>query len=112
MASRLRLDFDTRTFPKGALDRVQWVCRMLHWTVDAVSIAQTRRGWHVEVVTRQRIAPVALVAAQAMCGSDYKREVFNLQRARRLRYVDPWWREPSRWNVLYHRHYKASRGEL
>jgi hypothetical protein len=60
---------------------------------------RTRRGWHVIIQTRQRIAPGFLVAMQAILGSDWRREMFNVQRARRLRRVDPWWRD--HWNVLY-----------
>ena len=73
-----------------------------------MAFAPSRRGWHVEIVLARRVSPQSLVAAQALCGSDFKRETFNLFRARRLRFVDRWWREPSRWNVMYHAHYKAS----
>lgn len=109
MSSVLRLDFDnTRQITEAQLARMEWVCRMLRWRIVAVALAPSRSGWHVEIVLSRRISAESLVAAQALCGSDFKRETFNLARARRLRAVPAWWRVPSRWNVLYHAHYKLT----
>lgn len=95
----LKLDFDTPTCPR-LLHRARWLARLLHWTVRGVEYRRTRHGWHVVITIAQSIAPTSLVAAQAILGSDWRRESFNLLRARHLARVGPQWRQ--RFNVLYH----------
>lgn len=68
---------------------------------------RTRRGWHVIVTTGRQIAPPLVLAAQAIWGSDRRREMHNLGRVQNLRHVPKFWR--SRWNVLYERHFRGVR---
>ena len=54
------------------------------------------------------LSPVEIVAAQAVCGSDWKREALNLARTRVLSSarLPAMWR--ARWNVLYDRKYPTA----
>ncbi len=63
------------------------------------------RGYHITIYTRAEWAraPLAVVAAQAILGSDPLREMFNLMRAVRLDRVPAFWRRRHRWNTLYRR---------
>lgn len=101
----LKLDFDG-PLPKDLLDRVRSLFRWLGGTPVALGMARSHsRGWHVQVVTRARWAvdPVTLVAAQAILGSDAKRELFNLMRAVGLKRRPSFWRQRHRWNTFYRR---------
>ena len=62
----------------------------------SAAIARTRKV-HVGIV----------VAAQAVLGSDYKREAYNVMRVQNLDAQSPYWR--ARWNVLYSMHAKPER---
>lgn len=97
----LKLDFDG-AIPKGIVDRITHMCRHWGWPIEAVRFDRTRRGWHVTIGIRRRISAVSIVAAQAILGSDPYREMYNLQRVRRLRAVSVEWRKS--WNVLYSSH--------
>lgn len=100
--THLLLDFDG-ALPRDLYARVSGSCtRLWGWTVEGMRIDRTRRGWHVVVALRERVAPALVVAAQAILGSDPNREAFNLMRVRRLRTQAAFWRE--RFNVLYSRH--------
>lgn len=96
--TKLLLDFDG---PIPA--RFDWqlaeVCRCLVLKCQWWRVSRSKRGWHICVSLKGRIAPISVVAIQAILGSDWRREMFNLYRARRLRRMDPWWRD--KWNVLY-----------
>ena len=102
----LYLDFDGKV-PRGLLDRIVWSCKLWQWPIVAVRFDKTRHGWHVVVGIRKRVAPSLIVAAQAVLGSDYKREAFNIMRVQQLDARSPYWRE--RWNVLYFIHAKPER---
>lgn len=95
------LDVDRRT-PPPILAFVTECCRRWGWPLEAVRYDRTRRGWHIIVAVRKRVAPALILAAQAMWGSDPRREMFNLSRVQELRRVAPFWRD--RWNVLYDSH--------
>lgn len=99
--TQLKLDVDSPRCP-ALLDRVRWVARWLHWSVQYIEYRRTRRGWHVIITVRQRVTPFCVVAVQAILGSDWRRETFNLVRVRtmRARRLPRFWRD--RFNVLYH----------
>lgn len=97
----LYLDIDGK-LPRGLEARIAMMCRHWQWPIEAVRLDKTRRGWHVIIGVRKRLNAVSIVAAQAILGSDPMREMFNLTRARRLRFVGPYWQK--RWNVLYDTH--------
>jgi hypothetical protein len=82
--------------------RLSWVFSALGYGVEAVRYDKTRRGWHVLIFVRRKLAPRTVVALQAILGSDYRRETFNLLRVLSLAKRPMFWRE--RWNVLYNTH--------
>lgn len=102
----LYLDFDGR-LPARLVDRVTWCTKLWRWPVEAMRIDRTRNGWHVVVGVGKRLAPPLILAAQAILGSDWKREAYNLQRVQHLDRLPAYWR--ARWNVLYHVHAKERR---
>jgi len=69
----------------------------------AIATIRTRRGWHIKIHLTRRLAPAELVALQACCGSDRRRETLNLMRILAIARHDPgpFWR--ARWNLLYSR---------
>jgi hypothetical protein len=97
----LYLDIDGK-LPSHLVESITQTLRFWRWPIVAVRVDRTKRGWHVVVGVEKRLNAVSIVAAQAILGSDPKREMFNLTRARRLRFVAPQWRK--QWNVLYSRH--------
>lgn len=97
----LKLDFDG-ALPRGFVATLTTFAKLWRWPLEAVRYDRTRRGWHVTVGVRKKIPPPLVVAAQAILGSDPKREAFNVMRVQRLDKVSPFWR--ARWNVLYSSH--------
>lgn len=65
------------------------------------SYRRTRHGWHLELAIDFALTPSEQVAAQAILGSDPRREKMNLRRAISLRvHKHPaFWRK--RWNILF-----------
>ena len=102
----LYLDVDGE-LPRGIEARITARCRFWRWPLEAIRLDRTRRGWHVIIAVRKRLNAVTIVAAQAILGSDPNREMFNLDRARKLPRVPKEWR--SQWNVLYERHHRGVR---
>lgn len=99
----LYLDFDGPV-PATLVPWITQCCKLWQWPVEAVRYDRTRRGWHVVVGVRKRIAPPLVVAAQAIFGSDAKREAFNLMRVTQLHRQPKFWRD--RFNVLYESHHR------
>lgn len=100
----LKLDFDG-PLPRHLESWVTTCATLWGWRLVALRIDRTRHGYHVVVgVEAVNLGPAAVVAAQAILGSDPKREAFNLMRVGKLATLPAFWR--SRWNVLYatHRH--------
>jgi hypothetical protein len=95
----LYLDIDG-PIPPTLLARITQCCRLLRWPIEAIRYDRTRRGWHVVIGVRRRIAFARVVAAQAILGSDRNRELFNLMRSTAR--VPSFWK--SRRNVLYSSH--------
>ncbi len=94
------LDFDHVRVPR--LDRVWKVCRIIGVRPATVLVERTARGWHLTIALSVPLTRGELVAFQALCESDWKREALNLMRVisiRRLPVADPFWRQ--RWNLLY-----------
>ena len=106
--TEFRCDFDG-PLPADLEWRVGVLTRHQRWTVEYVWYRKTRRGWHVIVRVAETVAPIVTVAVQAMLGSDWKRENYNLARAGQLANVPPSWREARRWNALYTSHTQVYR---
>jgi hypothetical protein len=102
----LKLDFDCPTPPADLLERIRALFRWLGGRPAVVGVWRSnKKGWHVLIETRAKWArdPVAVVAAQAILGSDPKREMFNLMRAVSLASRPAFWRGRHRWNTFYSR---------
>lgn len=95
----LRLDYDRPRLPRDVFTRAVNALRWLRLRAVAFVCRRTARGWHVKIAVSRRLNALSVVALQALLGSDPKREVFNLLRARALRRAPPEWR--SRYSVLF-----------
>lgn len=105
----LLLDYDTRAEYRDFPVRARFLARWLDLPLTGFRIRRRRssRGWHVVVYIRSMpevaaaFPPLAIVCAQAILGSDWKREGFNLVRAMYLSAAPVSWQQIGRWNTLY-----------
>ena len=93
--SRLLLcDYDTARPP--SLARVWRLLGRINVRAHWIAYDRTARGWHLRIQLRRALTSGEIVAAQALLGSDPKRERYNLFRvicgAR-----------PRDWNLLFER---------
>lgn len=100
-ATILRLDYDKPRPPRDSFRRIVAALRWLRLRPVALVYRRTVRGWHVKVGVSRRCSALVVVALQAILGSDHKREVFNLVRARVLSRQPAEWR--NRYSVLFGR---------
>jgi hypothetical protein len=93
------LDFDSVGIP--LLRPIFAVCRIVGVRPLWIESRRTARGWHLRIRFHNRFEPAELVAFQAACGSDPRRESLNLMRVLNIRRhgAAPFWRK--RWNLLY-----------
>lgn len=94
------LDIDRRACP--SLRPVWIVLRSLGLRPVWIKLRRSRRGWHVVIRLRgPALNPLAIVALQAVCGSDARRETLNLMRVLNIERhgASQFWR--ARWNILY-----------
>lgn len=103
----LKLDFDRKKPPANIVERINTVFRWLGGRPAVIQVKRSNsKGWHVRITTRATWArnDVAVVAVQAILGSDRRREMFNLMRALRLATAPRFWRMSGhRWNPTYRR---------
>lgn len=99
--TNLKLDIDTKDF--GELMNN---AKEIHWTLDTLNLTledwvmhETAKGYHIEILIKEPLEPLAIVCLQALCGSDLRRETFNMARVLKLSDAPTFWQ--SRWNVLY-----------
>lgn len=110
----LLLDFDTFAAYRAFPERARFFARTFGVRFDRCRIRRMRspsgKGWHVAILyfCRRRPSPIFIVAAQAILGSDARRETFNLFRARLLRKAPRAWQYMGRWNTLYDRKYSTA----
>lgn len=101
----LLLDYDTYESYRDAPQRLRFLAYWLDVPQRACRLSRlrTRRGWHLIVYYRgvKRFTAAQIVAAQAIAGSDWRREAFNLVRARHLTAAPKSWRKVGAWNTLY-----------
>lgn len=98
----LYLDMDQPASPR--LAPIFAICRIVGVRPMWIEYRRTQNGWHVVLVLRDRLERAEIVALQALCGSDKRRETLNLMRVlaiRRTPITDPFWQQ--RWNLLYSR---------
>lgn len=93
---QLLCDFDRRRAP--TLRRLFALCHTLQIAPRSIRLDRTARGWHMLVELPRAFEPAALVAMQAILGSDHRRERLNLMRVlsrNRSRFAR------RRWNILF-----------
>lgn len=120
MTTTLRLDFDIGASNVEFGERLSFVFELLGlkyaYAGTPVSVSafrtmpSTHGGWHVEIEVVQDVSPAAVVAVQAILGSDWRRETFNLMRALVVEHAPDFWRD--RWNVLYSTKLEGGRSVL
>ena len=105
----LKLDHDTRRCPARWYWRAAWLARRMGWRLLAFSYARsTSGGWHGEVIIAGTVEPVTVIAAQAILGSHWALEGYNLMRVHSAPFrSSPLWR--ARANILYERHERRKR---
>lgn len=96
---RFKLDYDG-ALPRDFAKRLDWIADTVPFTVRRVERLRSQNGGHHVIVhVREDLPLYACVTVQALMGSDYKRETFNLIRVMRLAVTPRFWR--ARLNVLY-----------
>lgn len=96
--TEIKLDFDHRRQPD--LEKTFYVLRCLGLSPTVARVSRSRHlGWHVYICVKERLQPGEIVAAQILCNSDTRRELFNLTRVLQLKHAPRYWR--NKWNVLY-----------
>jgi hypothetical protein len=81
LARVVKLDFDRRKVSWGRLARrLIFLERLMHIDPLEVVIHRTKHGYHVRIALGRKFPPIAIVALQACLGSDYRREILNLER--------------------------------
>jgi hypothetical protein len=96
------LDFDG-PLPDDFAERCEFIQRTLELTIEdgALISSSTNGGVHVRMRLREPVAEWLIVVMQALLGSDYRRETYNVRRVLTLSDAPAFWH--SRWNVLYER---------
>lgn len=97
----LLLDIDEPLLLSRVMESLPFAVAKLALHVEHIQIvtSPSGRGFHVIVTMREFLKPAMIVALQIICGSDWRREVFNLVRVRRLSDAAAFWQ--MNWNVLY-----------
>lgn len=95
----IALDFDGDAKPDD--EALSFLCEVLEDRVTWKTCHRTARGFHMEFTLAKTYPPLAIVAIQALVGSDRRREIFNLLRALVLGSAPEFWRQSGRWNTLY-----------
>ncbi len=86
--------------------KMYFVSDILKLTFTDLEVYETAKGWHIYLTctSEKPLTPLEIIIIQLALGSDYKRELFNLRRARA-------WLEGEEldegWNVLYRYKYKS-----
>lgn len=93
------LDYDNREPPKTLMRRFAFLAKWLECRFSPVVVTKTKNGFHVRARCSINLSNEGIVAVQAIMGSDWKRETYNLMRARNLSLAPAFWR--SRSNVFY-----------
>jgi len=96
------VDIDNNEAPQIPIESL---CHIAGLSVEWIRWDKTEHGWHVTIQVREKLTLAETIAAQAILGSDRKREMLNLARCISLR------KRPSRYwearaNILYSRKVK------
>ena len=89
--------------------KMYYTSKILGLEFTDMEVYETAKGFHIylDAESKRPLTPVEIIIIQLALGSDYKRELFNLRRARV--WLDGEDLDPN-WNVLYK--YKYNHGRL
>lgn len=98
MGSLIKLDIDRKVYSGSS--RIFAVCSLLNLKIISSRMLRSQNGnFHWIIELEQSLNPIQTVAIQALMGSDWKRECFNLLRANQLK--DKSSTVKNHWNVLF-----------
>lgn len=100
MGSCIKLDFDQKIDFDRLCTSIEVYTKHSGNKLKDLDLYRTTNGWHCYLYFSKDIAPVNIVALQAIMGSDYIRELFNLFRANNNNISD------RDWNVLFRKKYE------
>ena len=89
--------------------KMYFISTSLNLVFEDTKVLETKKGFHFyhTVESKRPLTPLEIIIIQLALGSDYKREIFNLRRARA--WLDGEELEDG-WNVLFK--YKYKKGKL
>lgn len=107
--NELLLDFDDLEPLPRLLPRLSFLSRALDFHVKSLTYCYSSggRGIHVVILLRESLPASLVVSLQLLCGSDWRRETFNLVRVKNLRHATVFWRQ--RWNTLYSQKWRTGK---
>ena len=79
---KLRKQYRTEEAPQIPIESL---CHIAGLSVEWIRWDKTEHGWHVTIKVREKLTLAETIAAQAILGSDRKREMLNLARCISLR---------------------------
>lgn len=103
MYSYLKADYDGPVFPPDFKERCEFIQETLGIEFRRVQQLRTARGHHALIQLADPLPAWVVCTLQAILGSDYRRETFNLVRVLALSDAPDFWQ--PRWNVFYERKY-------
>lgn len=89
-------DYDRPEPP--SLWEINRVFHILDMKPREIRYDRTQHGWHVVIRLQKPLSKIAIVALQAILGSDPRRETLNLMRALSVKWDNF---STRRWNVLF-----------
>lgn len=97
------IDFDRPNLRRLKTQIYFTIARAIGIRLRAIEYRRRRggRGWHVVLHLAEPMEPAELIALQAICGSDTRREYLNLHRVLAIRKhgAPAFWQK--RWNILF-----------
>ena len=100
-ATQIKIDLDTKDFEilSKQSKEIRWTLDTLNLTLQDYQQYETAKGYHLVLEIKEPLEPLCIVLLQALCGSDLRRETFNMARVLKLSDAPTFWQ--TRWNVLY-----------
>lgn len=79
ITSLIKLDYDGKTL--HTFEKRKWILKYLALTPKWIEKQRTKHGGHhVRIVLENDLKSLEIMAIQALLGSDYRRETYNLLR--------------------------------
>ncbi|MFS8083703.1 MAG: hypothetical protein ACMG51_09640 [Ginsengibacter sp.] len=98
----IKIDLDTKDLVEIEKNwkEICWTMDMLNLTIVGSELfPSNQKGFHRIIEIEEPLQALEIVLVQALCGSDLRRETFNMARVLLLSDAPLFWH--SRWNNLY-----------